>query len=72
MAGASVRAQKAFALDYCAASFVTEGEASQPAALTGYGVAQRWQRAESSLARSSIEKGGLIARGGLEKGRRHE
>lgn len=26
MAGASVRAQKAFALDYCAASFVTEGE----------------------------------------------
>ncbi len=25
MAGASVRAQKAFALDYCAASFVTEG-----------------------------------------------
>lgn len=26
MAGASVRAQKAFALDYCAASFVTEGK----------------------------------------------
>lgn len=32
MAGASVRAQKAFALDYCAASFVTEGEAPHRAA----------------------------------------
>eukprot|EP00961_Rhodomonas_salina_P172641 2328081-Rhodomonas_salina.2 len=26
MAGSGIRAQKAFALDYCAASFVTEGQ----------------------------------------------
>lgn len=30
MAGKSVRAQKVFALDYCASSFVTEGEVIRP------------------------------------------